>query len=142
MCEFPSAAMVSNRCWSVMINKMSGRIICHSERSEESLISSKSADATKPEMFRFAQHDSAILLDSLVGGDLAARQPAKCFNILGGGFFDDFFRQTRRGRSFVPVKRLQIIAHKLFVETGRALPNRVLVLRPEARGIWRQAFVD
>jgi hypothetical protein len=24
MCEFPSAAIVSNRCWSVMINKMSG----------------------------------------------------------------------------------------------------------------------
>src|SRR5215472_5045233 len=26
MCEFPSAAMVSNRCWSVMMNKISGRI--------------------------------------------------------------------------------------------------------------------
>jgi hypothetical protein len=28
MFEFPSAAMVSNRCWSVMINKMSGLVSC------------------------------------------------------------------------------------------------------------------
>jgi hypothetical protein len=26
MFEFPSAAIVSNRCWSVMMNKMSGRV--------------------------------------------------------------------------------------------------------------------
>jgi hypothetical protein len=26
MCELPSAAIVSNRCWSVMINNMSGRL--------------------------------------------------------------------------------------------------------------------
>src|SRR4030095_8774939 len=35
MCELPCAAIVSNRCWSVMMNKMSGRLIYHSERSEE-----------------------------------------------------------------------------------------------------------
>jgi hypothetical protein len=62
MWELPSAVMVSNRCWSVMINSISGRVRdifvmvsrehlnstgksacklshkCHSERSEESLI--------------------------------------------------------------------------------------------------------
>ena len=30
----------------------------------------------------------------------------------------------------------------MFIETGRALPNRVFVLRPETRRIRREAFVD
>ena len=51
-------------------------------------------------------------------------------------------RQPRRGRRFVPVERLQVIAHELFIETGRALPNHILVLRPETRRIRRKTFVN
>src|SRR6516162_3630667 len=79
---------------------------------------------------------------ALGGCELAARQLAKCLEIFRRRLFDDFLRQTRRGRSLVPIERLQIIAHKLLVETWRALSYCVLVLRPEARGIRCQAFVD
>ena len=47
-----------------------------------------------------------------------------------------------RGWRFVPVECLQIIAHKLFVETRRAFARRILIGRPEARGIGSQTFVD
>jgi hypothetical protein len=47
-----------------------------------------------------------------------------------------------RGRRFVPVECLQIIAHKLFVETGRANAYAILIGRPETGGIGSQTFVD
>ena len=63
--------------------------------------------------------------------DLIPGQAAKCFEIFRGRFFDHILRQARRRRSLVPVERLQIITHELFVETGRTLSEGVLVLRPE-----------
>src|SRR5207253_8236438 len=42
----------------------------------------------------------------------------------------------------VPIESLQIIAHKLFVETGRALTDNILVFRPEPRRIRRETVVD
>src|SRR5262245_52319371 len=61
MREFPSAAIVSNRCWSVMINKMSGRLIFHSERGRRiSDYFKNRSRVIKPEMFRSAQRDRII----------------------------------------------------------------------------------
>ena len=74
--------------------------------------------------------------------DFAPRQSAKCFQIFRGGFFDNFLRQARGRRSLVPIERLQIIAHELFVETGWALSDNVLILWPEARRVRREAFVN
>ena len=48
----------------------------------------------------------------------------------------------RRGRRFVPVEGFQIIADELFIETGRALSNHILVFRPETRRIRRKTFVN
>src|SRR5207245_8581892 len=56
--------------------------------------------------------------------------------------FDNLLWQAWGRRSLVPVERLQIIAHKLFIETRRAFSDGVLVLRPEAGRIRRKAFVD
>src|SRR6059058_2142530 len=72
----------------------------------------------------------------------ASRQAAKCLDILRRTFFDHFFRQTRGRGTLVPVERLQIIAHELLVEARWALPDGVLILRPETRRIWCQTFVD
>ena len=47
-----------------------------------------------------------------------------------------------RGRRFVPIKRLQIIAHKLFVETRRVGANAIFINGPETGGIGRETFVD
>ncbi len=48
----------------------------------------------------------------------------------------------RAGRGLVPIERLQIIAHELFVETGRTLSDDVMICRPESRRIRRQHFID
>ncbi len=93
-------------------------------------------------MFRSAQHDSAIDKVSSRIRDLASRQAAKRLDILRRTFFDHFLRQTRGRGTFVPIEGLQIIAHELLIEARRTLPDRILVLRPEARGIRRQTFVD
>src|SRR6266567_1220718 len=66
---------------------------------------------------------------------------------------DDFYAFTssfpvnRRKAStyfadFVSIKRLHIIAYKLFIETRRTLADRVFIFRPEARRIGRQTLVD
>src|SRR6266480_2744106 len=137
-----------------MMNKMSGRPICHSERSEESLILKIAPHAIKPEVFEsltayFAFRCNApfnmtarSMNKSLRARRLATGQAAKRLNVFGRTFFDHFLRQTRSRGSLVPIECLQIIADKLFVEARRALPDRVLVLGPEARRIWCQTFVD
>src|SRR5437899_3737960 len=184
MCEFPSAAMVSNRCWSVMINKMSGRwrgiFVELAEQASKALVNAhcksgpegsgphcktqarKVDSPGRPSRergrvrqcsgafgFLFSKahnHKQAKLKRSsssfLGGPELVACQAAKCFHIFRRSFFDHFLRQLRRRRSLVPVKRLEVIAHELFVETGRALSDDVLVLWPEARRIGRETFVD
>jgi len=48
----------------------------------------------------------------------------------------------RRGRRFVPIECLQIIAHKLFVETRRAGANAIFIHGPETGGIGSQTFVN
>ena len=45
------------------------------------------------------------------------------------------------GGLFVPAALFQPVAHELFVEGGRADADAVLVLRPEAAGIWGEHFV-
>src|ERR1051325_113833 len=144
MCEFPRAAIVSNRCWSVMMNKMSGWPICHSERERKISDCSKNRDRIiKPEMFRCGQHDSVIdRVSPLHVHQLTTGETTKRLNILCRTFFHHFLRQTRGRGSFVPVECLQIIAHKLLVEARRALPNRVIVFWPETGRIRCQTFVD
>ena len=93
-------------------------------------------------MFRFAQHDSAIVWIGLDVRELGTRQAAKCFEIFRGSLFDNILWQAWGRRVLVPVERLQIVAHELFVETGWALTDNVLVLWPEARRVRREAFVD
>src|SRR5262249_45027137 len=61
MCELPNAAIVSNRCWSVMMNKMSGRLICHSERSEaQSRNPVKLLSGFATGCLDFARHDEIV----------------------------------------------------------------------------------
>src|SRR6266581_846068 len=134
-----------------MMNKMSGRPICHSERSEESLILKIAPHAIKPEVFEiltacFAFRCSAPLNmtarsmnKSLGARQLASRQAAKRLDIFARTFLDHVLRQTRGGGSFVPIESFQIIAHNLLVEARRALPHGILVLWPEARRIRCQA---
>src|SRR5882724_13425973 len=70
--------------------------------------------------------------------DLATGQTLESFTIFSRSFFDYLLGQRWGGRCFIPIECFQIIAHKLFVETRRTLPDRVLVLRPEARRIRRE----
>jgi len=61
--------------------------------------------------------------------------------------FADVFSITSFGRDgaggvFVPIKCLQIIAHELFIETGRALADRVSSFSQKREGIGRQTLVD
>ncbi len=65
--------------------------------------------------------------------ELVTRQAAKCLKIFRRRFLDHILRQTWRRRSLVPIERLQIIAHELFVEAGRALSYDVFIFRPEPR---------
>ena len=61
-------------------------------------------------------------------------------------YFADVFSITSFGRrgagAFVPFERLQIIAHKLFIEAGRALSDNVLIFWPETRRVRCETFVD
>src|ERR1051326_6165029 len=144
MCELPSAAIVSNRCWSVMMNKMSGRafISFGAKRSavEESRCNSLNLHLGLSRLRSTGQEQ--LYGNELPVRELATCDAAKCFEIFRGSFFYNFLRQTWRGRSLVPVECLQIIAHELFVETRRTLSNGVLILWPEARRIRCEAFVD
>src|SRR6266480_3434785 len=74
--------------------------------------------------------------------DFVARQAPERFEIFGGSSFDNVLWQAWRWRGLVPVERLQIVAHELFVETRWALPDGILVLWPETRRIRGEAFVD
>src|SRR6476620_7241977 len=92
---------------------------------------------------RSARYDRAVNeMMFLFVRELASGQSAKCFEIFRGSFFDNILRQARSGWSLVPIERLQVIAHKLFIKTGRTLPNDIFVNRPEARGIRGEAFID
>src|SRR6476620_4548267 len=92
---------------------------------------------------RSARYDRAVNeMMFLFVRELASGQSAKCFEIFRGSFFDNILRQARSGWSLVPVKRLQVIAHELFIKTGRTLPNDIFVNRPEARGIRGKAFIN
>jgi len=71
-----------------------------------------------------------------------ASQPLKRLQIFGGRSRDDVAGQLRPGRRLVPIERLEVIAHELLVKTGRALPDHILIFRPEAGRIRSQAFVD
>src|SRR4029077_41519 len=66
----------------------------------------------------------------------------ECLAIFGRSFFDNILWQSRRGRRLIPIERLQIVAHELFVETRWALSDGILVLWPEARRVRREAFVN
>src|SRR5262249_19070517 len=70
--------------------------------------------------------------ENLDVGNFAVGQTAKCFEIFCRRFLDNILRQLRGRWSFVPVKRLKIIAHELLVEARRALLDNVLVLWPKA----------
>ena len=77
------------------------------------------------------------LLDKVFAG-----HALESFAIFRGRLLDDLRGNRGAGRRFVPIERLEIIAHELFVEAGRALPDDVLIRRPETRGIRRETFVD
>src|SRR5438270_9957757 len=53
----------------------------------------------------------------------------------GGG---DCGRERRRGRPFVPVERLQVVAHVLFVERALRVARLIHARGPEARRVGRQ----
>src|SRR5438045_6019725 len=92
-------------------------------------------------MFRFAQHDNAIVWTDLAG-EFASSQAAKCFEVFRGSFLDHILRQARGWRTLIPVECLQIIAHELFIETRWALSDGVLIFGPETRGVRCQTFVN
>src|SRR5437764_10437045 len=74
--------------------------------------------------------------------EFRAGETRKSFAIFRARLLNDLPRQMWRGRRFVPVECLQIIAHKLFVETRRADADLVLIRWPETRGIRSETFVD
>ena len=80
--------------------------------------------------------------DSDTLGQFRAGHRLEGFAIFRGRLLDDLGGQGWAGRSLVPIERLEIIAHELFVETRRALADDVLIRRPETRGIGRETFVD
>ena len=65
----------------------------------------------------------------------ASRYLALVFAMISGGSFG-------AGRLLVPVERLEVVAHELLVEGGRADALAVGVGGPEARGVRRQHLVD
>jgi hypothetical protein len=58
-------------------------------------------------------------------------ETGKGFLILAGGFFDDLRRESGRGRGLIPLKRLEVVAHKLLVEAEWAGTDLVRVGRPK-----------
>src|ERR1700722_1517270 len=59
------------------------------------------------------------------------RQAVEGFLVFLGSFFDDLRRETGRGRGFMPVERLKVIANELFVVAEGAGAGLVRVGRPE-----------
>src|SRR5882724_353487 len=163
MCELPSAAIVSNRCWSVMMNNMSGRSLTgcfDNERARRvllplpSMVPNPHLALTRPHLpgrekievkgdacFE-SEPCSCFVRRVLRGREFASREATKCFAIFRGSFFDHIIGQLGSRRSLVPVERLQVIAHELFIKTGRTLPYDIFIDRPEARGIRGKAFID
>src|SRR3954471_19910420 len=64
-------------------------------------------------------------------------ETAKRFAIFFGSLFDDILRELRRRRVFVPIERLKVVAHELFIEARRALADDVLIGGPETRRVRR-----
>src|ERR1041384_2414026 len=58
-----------------------------------------------------------------------------CFEILLACFVDNFIGERWRRRRLVPIKRLEIVAHELFVEARRADAGAILVSGPETRRV-------
>src|SRR5688500_6803911 len=71
-------------------------------------------------------------------GPASARDSPERLEILGARLLDYLRRQLRARSLHVPVKRLQVVAHELLVEGGRAGAFAIGVRRPEARGVARQ----
>src|SRR5207302_1336838 len=63
-------------------------------------------------------------------------------HILRACLLDDLTRQRWRRAVLVPSGRLQPIAYELLVERRRVLARLIRLLRPKARAIGRQYFVD
>src|SRR6266511_4605545 len=155
-----------------MINSMSGRVSgiflevsavqlvykapdeCHSDPAvagEESLVisaailrgNSQRSFAKPPLSEAEGLNMTAPLYWTGLGGrQFTNRQATERFDVFRRRLLNHVLRQRRGRGSFVPIKRLQIIAYKLFVEAGRALSDRVFTFWPEARRVWREAFVD
>src|SRR4029434_5935180 len=70
------------------------------------------------------------------------RETRKSFAVLRARFLHDLPRQMRRGRGFVPVEGLQIIAHKLLIETRWADADAIFIRRPDTRRIRSETVVD
>ena len=75
-------------------------------------------------------------------GEFQAGELFEGFDVFGRGFFSYFGRKLGRGRSFVPVQCLEIIAHELLVVARGIRAGIPGVGGPEARGIGREAFID
>jgi len=58
-------------------------------------------------------------------------QAGEGFLIFFRGLLDDFGRESRRGRGFIPVEGLQVVANELFVVAERTDADLVRVGRPE-----------
>src|SRR5438874_1110806 len=115
---------------------------CHVERSEPTLVHFRWNGRSKLDPRFFALLRMTICDAFLCGCEFAIRQAAKSFKVFRRRFLDNILRQTRRRRSFVPIKRLEIIADELFIEAGRALPDGVLIFWPKPRRVRRKTFVD
>src|SRR6266542_3371551 len=116
---------------------------CHSERSEESLmIYTTLLHLTKQRCFASLDVTAPLYGIGLCVYELVTRQAAKCLEVFCRRLLDHILRQTWRRRSLVPIERLQIIAHELFVEAGRALSDDVFIFRPEPRRVRGEALID
>jgi len=71
-----------------------------------------------------------------------ARQPLIGLQVLRLGFGDHLCRQGGCGRGLVPIERLEVIAHELFVKTWLASSRLILVGRPKPRRVRPRDLVN
>src|SRR5690625_6444865 len=64
------------------------------------------------------------------------------YQIAQARLFNSVLGQARAGRLLVPVQRVQVIAHKLLVEAGRADAGLPLVGGPEPRAVGCKHLVN
>src|SRR5579862_8854817 len=73
--------------------------------------------------------------------DFAAGEDAVSLTVFLARLLCHFLRQRGRGRLFVPVNRLQVIAHVLFVVRELRSARLVSIGGPEARRIGSKYFI-